>query len=189
MKETKKIIVEVAKRLFSKFGLRKTTVDEIAKEARIGKGTIYHYYVSKEEIFLDVVNSEVRALKGGITSAVESAAGADEKLKAYIVTRMKLIGKFANFYSTFREDYIEYYGFVNKVHEKYNDFEITRIADIIKEGIAAGIFSVEDPVLTAFTLVTAMKGMEYSWALDEEGAAEKKTGAMLKVLFNGMLKR
>jgi AcrR family transcriptional regulator len=189
MKETKKLILDVAKRLFSKYGLRKTTVDEIAKEARIGKGTIYHYYESKEAIFFDVVENEVEALKGGITEAVDSAQKADEKLKAYMVTRMRLFNKFANFYSTFKEEYIEYYGFVNRIHEKYNDFEITRIGDIIKDGIKSGIFSVENPALTAFALLVTMKGMEYYWALEPEEVVEKKINSMLTVLFNGMLKR
>ena len=41
-KKTK--ILRIAQEQFSKFGITKTTVDEIAKIAHIAKGTIYHYF-------------------------------------------------------------------------------------------------------------------------------------------------
>jgi len=55
---------------------------------------------------------------------------------------MKLISQFANFYSTFKQDYIEYYSFVNKIHAKYTDFEIATIKGFIEAGIKENIFSV-----------------------------------------------
>ena len=39
-----------------KFGVKKTTVDELVKHANIPKGTFYLFYNSKEELFFDVIN-------------------------------------------------------------------------------------------------------------------------------------
>lgn len=53
--DKKQQIVKGAEALFDKFGYIKTSLEDIAKEARLGKGTIYYYFESKEDIFLEVV--------------------------------------------------------------------------------------------------------------------------------------
>src|SRR5277367_4540008 len=54
------ILVEAAK-CFSRFGFKKTSVDEIAKQAGVGKGTVYLAAESKEDLYYQVLNREVRA--------------------------------------------------------------------------------------------------------------------------------
>lgn len=56
-------IIRAAGTIFSKFGFRKTTMDEIARAAGKGKSSIYYYFSSKEEIFEAVVVKEARTLK------------------------------------------------------------------------------------------------------------------------------
>ncbi|HDR50317.1 MAG TPA: TetR/AcrR family transcriptional regulator, partial [Mariniphaga anaerophila] len=52
--QKKQTILEVAQHFFLRFGLNKTTMDEIAKAARMGKATLYHYFRDKEQIFYEV---------------------------------------------------------------------------------------------------------------------------------------
>lgn len=49
-------ILETAISLFSHYSFGKTSVDDIAREARISKGTVYYYFRNKEELFLSAVN-------------------------------------------------------------------------------------------------------------------------------------
>lgn len=44
-------ILKSAAKRFARHGLNKTTLDEIARDLRIGKATIYHYFKSKEDLF------------------------------------------------------------------------------------------------------------------------------------------
>lgn len=189
MKETKEIIIKTAKKLFGKFGLRKTTVDDIAREAHIGKGTIYHYYKSKEDVFAAVIEDEVKYLKDEVVKAVSAQATPDLKLKTYIITRMSVIGKVANFFNTFKQEYIEYYGFVNRIHDKYTEYEIGIIKQLLQEGVDTGMFTIENIDLTAFTVVIAMKGMEYYWAQEQQADIVQKAEIMMNVLFKGLFKR
>lgn len=53
--ETKKRIIAVAMDLFFKRGFAKTTVDQIAEEADIAKGTIYNHFPVKEAIICEYV--------------------------------------------------------------------------------------------------------------------------------------
>ncbi|MGE0683715.1 MAG: TetR/AcrR family transcriptional regulator [Candidatus Binatia bacterium] len=45
-------IAAAALRVFTKCGLHQTTLDDVAKEAGVSKGTIYLYFKSKEELFI-----------------------------------------------------------------------------------------------------------------------------------------
>lgn len=48
-------LLDVAMRLYSKYGLEGTTTKDIAREAQVSPGLLYHYYTSKEELLIDVV--------------------------------------------------------------------------------------------------------------------------------------
>jgi len=50
-KERQEEIVRAAAKRFGRHGLSKTTLDEIARDVRIGKPTIYHYFKSKDELY------------------------------------------------------------------------------------------------------------------------------------------
>jgi len=54
-------ILVAAARAFSRFGFKKTSVDEIARDAGVAKGTIYMAADTKEDLFYQVVHREVRA--------------------------------------------------------------------------------------------------------------------------------
>ena len=57
-KEKKLQIIKAAAKRFDKHGLAKTTLNEIARDLRIGKATLYGYFSSKEELFFSVLNWE-----------------------------------------------------------------------------------------------------------------------------------
>ncbi len=60
--EKKNLIAEAAKSLFVKYGYSKTSLDDIAKEAHIGKGTIYYYFESKEDIFFTITENQIQSI-------------------------------------------------------------------------------------------------------------------------------
>jgi len=51
----KKSIIRSAKQLFSLKGYKDTTIDEITDKALIAKATLYHYFKSKENLFLETI--------------------------------------------------------------------------------------------------------------------------------------
>ena len=61
--ETRRKILEVAFRLFVEHGYDNTTIDQITKEADIGKGTFYNYFLSKEVVLFDFME-DISAQRG-----------------------------------------------------------------------------------------------------------------------------
>jgi len=189
MKDTKELIIQTAKQLFGKNGLKETTVENIAKQAHIGKGTIYHYFDTKEEILETVVKEDMGSLRDEINKAVNNETSPDKKLRAYILTRMKAVNRIARTFSTFKKEYIDYYSSVQKIYNSYSENEASTIKAILKEGMDKNLFNIADIDLVVFTLTVSMKTIEYYWATETHEDIEKKMDVMLNIFFYGLYKR
>lgn len=188
--EKKLNILNVAQGLFARFGLTKTTIDDIAKKAHMGKASIYYYFANKEAIFKEVVEKEGKILKEKLLDAVNTQTTPQKKIHSYIITRMTAIKDLSNYYSALREEYLKHFSFIEKARQSYDAFEITMVSTILSEGQKNGLFDIQDITLTAETIVAAMKGLEYQWSM--EGSKEEiaeKVDALLKILFKGIEKR
>jgi AcrR family transcriptional regulator len=188
--EVKEAIVNVARHIFSRFGFRKTTMDEIALASRKGKSSIYYYFSSKEEIFQAVVEKEAAILKQELIQAHSEADSAAQKLKMHVLVRMRTMEKLANFYSAIKDDYLGHLEFVEKIRKKYDQEEIQMMEKILVEGVENGNFEIEDTSLAAIAIVTALKGMEIPlfWGVEEKDI-EHRLDNLIHILFHGMLKR
>ncbi|RLE11960.1 TetR/AcrR family transcriptional regulator [Candidatus Aerophobetes bacterium] len=191
MKNSKaELIVDVAQRLFAKYGFKKTTIDEIAHSAHIAKGSIYYYFSSKEDIFRAVLDKENRLWSQKVREVINGASTPQEKLRAYLVTRTKYLSKLTNFYSALREEYLEHYAFIENIRKRYFREEIEIVKAILEEGVKKRIFKVEELRLMAFVIVAALKGLEYPWTMEiPMPDIEKSIDFLLKMSFNGLLKK
>ena len=189
-KNVGEIIIKAAQGIFARFGFNKTTMDEIAKASHKAKSSIYHYFKSKEEIFQTIVEKESLVLKEKIEKAVNQKDTPQKKLRAYIITRMTTLGHLANFYSALKDEYLEYYSFIEKIRKKHFEDEIKIIKTILKGGIDQNIFIIQDLELTAFTIIMALKGLEYPWAIENDSLKIKESiDKLLDLLFNGIVKQ
>ncbi len=84
-------IIKTAVKRFSKHGLGKTTLDEIARDLRIGKATIYHYFVSKEALFYSSLEWESEQFIEEVKSIFENEAlPVRERFNEYFLCKEKL---------------------------------------------------------------------------------------------------
>ena len=84
----KDAILDSAERLLARFGYRKMTVEDIAVEAGIGKGTIYLHFNSKEELVLSHVDRLVDRLKNRLREIASSDEPASERVRSMLLTRV-----------------------------------------------------------------------------------------------------
>ncbi len=186
----KQIITLVAQNIFSKHGLLKTTVDEIAKAARMGKASLYHYFQSKEEIFKEVVEKENRFLKEKIREAVNKETTPQKKMKIYILKKMEYLNELANIHSALKDEYLENYAFIEKIREKNSREELFTIREILQDGEDKGIFDIDDIELTAFAITSALKGLEFPWSINISfPEIESNINKLLEILFHGIEKK
>ena len=80
MNKTKNLIFESAIKIFSESGYRGATMDDIAANAGLAKGTLYYHFVSKEEIFNFIVEEGLKILQNQVIEVQEMNIGPIEKL-------------------------------------------------------------------------------------------------------------
>ena len=66
MTKTKSLIFKSAIRIFSESGYRGATMDDIAANAGLAKGTLYYHFASKEEIFNFIVEEGLKILQNQV---------------------------------------------------------------------------------------------------------------------------
>lgn len=77
-------ILEAATRVFARVGFAATDVQEIAAAAGVGKGTVYRYFPSKEELFLATVDLGMQRLTAAVDRAAEKVAEPVSRIRVAI---------------------------------------------------------------------------------------------------------
>jgi AcrR family transcriptional regulator len=76
-------ILKAARELFVSKGFRETTLDEIARQAEFGKGTLYNYFASKEDLFLGIIEQTIEEILRIASGSVSGPGSARDKLSRY----------------------------------------------------------------------------------------------------------
>lgn len=166
----KQEIVLKAQALFQQFGLKKTTMDEIAFACGKAKSTLYHYFKSKEEVFDEVLKVEVTNLRRIVKAKVDEAKTLKEKVLNYFVAFHTEVVNKMNLYRIikFEMEVDSFYpAQVSKSNRKemmqrFIEFEKNYLTRIFEDAYDAGEFTKierEDISFFAETLIAAFLGV------------------------------
>jgi AcrR family transcriptional regulator len=190
----KDAILDSTDRLLARFGYRKMTVEDIAADAGIGKGTIYLHFNSKEEVVLSHVDRIVERLKDRLREIAALEVSAAEQLRLMLVTRV-----------LFRFDSIQHYtqslndllaalrpGLLARRAVYFED-EAQIFAEVLRKGSQSGEFDFDDASATAHALLQATNGLlPYSLSTRELGEredVEQRATEVANLMLRGLLSR
>ena len=91
MNKTKKAIFNAAIKVFSIEGYESATVEEIASEAGVAKGTLYYNFQGKEEIFKFVIDEGMKLIKNEVLDAIKDIDDPLEKLKISAKVQLRYV--------------------------------------------------------------------------------------------------
>lgn len=84
-------ILEAAKRRFGRFGIKGTTMQDIASEAEIAVGTIYQFFPDKDALILAWVDEHRQLLQSQYEAVLAQPLSADEKLREFLRVRFRTV--------------------------------------------------------------------------------------------------
>ncbi|MBE9020389.1 TetR/AcrR family transcriptional regulator [Chroococcidiopsidales cyanobacterium LEGE 13417] len=87
--QKKQSIITAAKSRFHRYGIQKTTMQEIARDAGLSVGTLYLYFKNKDEILLACTQVFREEHDRAARLILKSDRAADEKLRQYILNRFR----------------------------------------------------------------------------------------------------
>ena len=183
-------ILNISQEIFSKYGYKKTTLDDIANAVRKGKSSLYYYFSSKEDLFQAVIQKEVDVLRKSLEIVVNRNTDPVEKLRDYMLTKLTTFRSLANLYHALEND-VTAIEFIENVKHRYEQEEIRMIRRILIEGARKNIFEVYDFTLAATGITTALKGLEMPLSAGDYSKVnlEQSVDNILKIICYGVMKR
>jgi TetR/AcrR family transcriptional regulator, fatty acid metabolism regulator protein len=81
---TRKRILDAAMKVFSKHGYHEATIAEIARESEVSEGTIYLYFINKDDLIIEVAGKAVNEIFDRIQAATAKVSNPLEKLFVFM---------------------------------------------------------------------------------------------------------
>jgi len=156
--ERKKRILELSKGVFAKYGFRKTTMEDIAREIGFTSAAIYYYFESKEELFKECISDEFNKVIAKIEEEISQVEKADEKLKRFIEAKVSGMRELIKIFNMTDEVVGEIRAEIERLGIKDVAVKELKILDnIIKEGIEKKVFREVDTKKTALVIQAVVK--------------------------------
>lgn len=183
-------ILTASMKVFSRYGYQDTDVEKIAHLAGLGKGTVYRYFKSKENLFLSTLEWGLNSLKDEIIDATNKVDDYPEKVKTAIAVYLSFFEKNRDFYRLLIQERI--WAEVKSAGRRWKGKHLSHIdhlEKILAEGMKKGYFKRVDPSSCAFALWGLTNSLLYKWLLSEKKYPIKRELSVIKeTFFEGLLK-
>jgi len=193
-REIREAILDATDVFLGRYGYKKMTIDSLASEVGIGKGSIYLHFTSKEEIALSHIDRIIERMCAELKTIARSRETPAERLSKMLLKRV-----------LFRFDSVQHYTQnLNDLlavlrpkllarRQVYFEKEANIFASVIEEGQKAEVFDVENSMEIAETFLLATNSLLpfslMTHELGERKDIEAKTLRLANLLLNGLLQR
>ncbi len=191
-------ILAAAVKVFARAGLEKGKIVDIAKEAGIGKSTVYEYFASKDEIFLAIFNGFFQEFEQLFQHILETDEAPEVKIRmvidsSFAYLKEMLEGPHADSWLIVMEILAQ--GMRDQGHGQLQmsladmfRSSMKQIEPIIAEGVAGGVFRVVDPKLAAFIVFAALDGIAMHYYLQRDCVDLEQLRILTTgIVFNGLI--
>ena len=188
--KTRETLVDVARQLFARKGIERTTMNDIAVASHKGRRTLYTYFKNKEEISTIVIENEMERLYTMLSEVEKKNLPADEKLITFIYMRLDAFKAAVTRNGSLGANFFHDSWNVAKVRKSYNLREITVIKNILSTGVKDGVFRIPDIEITALIIHHALKGLEVPYIRgllgDSPERFKQRKENVINLIFNGI---
>ena len=185
-------ILNAATELFAHYGFKKTSIDQIANKAGVGKGTVYLICESKEDLLYRVVHREIRAWVAGLSKQVDPRVPADQLLitcsfeaHRYLEERPLVRDLLLGNYEEMLPMWVDRLSDLRAIGR-------THTVEILRIGINQGRFRTDLPVDKLAKILQDMQVMGLVLAYREQRTLEEQLdmgNTCLDVILRGLLRR
>lgn len=190
-RELRTRVLDAADRLLARYGYRKMTVDDIAAEAGIGKGTVYLAFASKQDVALSCIDRMVERLLADLVALAGGQGPHLDRLRAMLVRRVMHRVDFARTHAASMDAMLAAVRPAFLVRRaRHFAAEADVLADLLAAARRAGAVRALDVRASADALVTATNALlPYSLSVAELGRRseiERRAHALADVLTRGI---
>jgi len=191
-KEKKEKILNAAVHVFSKKGLKDTKISDISEEAGIGKGTVYEYFKSKDEVFTATFDFFIKKFEEIISLRLFRIHDPLEKIQAYFSAWTEIL----------EGDYLEYLGIIldfwaHGIRQKDNTWiidlnklyseNIIILDSLLSECVSKGVIKPVNTKVIASIMLGALDGLLIQWIMNRDlFNMREATELLVETMINGL---
>ncbi len=153
-------IVEAAKKVFSKYGYNKSTLEDIGKIVGMKKNSLYHYFSNKEELFAFIIDREANAYFQFIDEEVEKGKTSEEKIKIVVKDGIKFSRKRLNLYNATVAARAEIFTIIENFHADFVNKQVDIITKLLQRGIKNKEFAKHNYKILAKDIIDMIHSIE-----------------------------
>ena len=161
-------IMNVAEKLFCRFGFNKISMDRIAKESKHAKGSVYYHFLSKINLMNSILESELEKIRTDLLAIInDSNMPEAEKIKKYALVRMESMNNRYSYHNVLKNRVLEsgdkqLMECFSKVHDALVTWEKEQLTAIIVSGKNKGVFRPEiDASKYVNSLIMMLSSLEF----------------------------
>jgi TetR/AcrR family acrAB operon transcriptional repressor len=184
---TRRAIQEAVVNLVTRTGTRKVTMDQVAAEAGMSKGCLYIHFRNKKELLESVKTASFKPLGDLVQEILKGSLEPNQKIESIVY---QLFSYFDENRGLFRflleEREIAQSQAMRQKNSRYRNF-VERIAKVLDDGVATGMFRHMDSKKVASIFIEAMIAMTARRLLEESpGPLDEDVRLLIQVLFRGI---
>lgn len=187
---SKEIIIDAAEKLFSNKGYYQTSMQDIADEAQVAKGTLYYHFKSKEELFIKLLESGTDILIHQFRKSFDSHKPLDQQLNTFVTIVVDIFFiKYKNFIDILFNEVSkgmdqEIHNKVAQVREEY----IKIFVDILEEGYGYNCVKKMNFRIASIGIIHMLQGMSYDIGEESNVTREQVIDHLLMFIKSGIMK-
>ena len=186
------LILDAVDGLLARFGYRKMTMEDVAREVGIGKGTIYLHFPGKEELILAHIDRIADRVIARLREIAALSFSIDRRLREMLVSRVLIRFDSVAHYSQNLSDLLTSVRTALVARrETHFEREAAVIEEILREGERLGTLECADPQATSFILIQSTNSLlPFSLSARELGRREEvegQAGRIADLLVKGLL--
>jgi AcrR family transcriptional regulator len=159
-------IIDTSARLFAKNGYHATGINELCEANDLGKGTLYHYIDSKEDLLAAIHDRVMDEVMAGADRVVAAGGTPSTHLAMLGDELLDVIHRYPDHVWVFLHEFPALTGErAARFRERRREYE-RRVEAVLKAGVKAGEFRTLDPWLTARAWL-GMHNYTYLWLRPE----------------------
>jgi AcrR family transcriptional regulator len=186
------LILEAVGVLLAKFGYGKMTMDDVARQVGIGKGTIYLHFPSKEELVLAHIDRIAETVVRELEEQAASSDSIDRRLRRMLILRvLHRFDSVAHYSQSLGDLLSSIRGPLLVRRQAYFEKEAAVFEGLLREGARLGSLDCPDPRTTSFVLIQSTNSLlPFNLSVRELGRREEledQVGRIADLLIKGLL--
>ncbi|MDQ0214768.1 AcrR family transcriptional regulator [Oikeobacillus pervagus] len=161
-------IIEAATKSFTLFGYKATTMEQVAKLANVGKGTIYTFFKNKDDLFDEIVMTLIKEMKEAAEATIQEGSSFVENAHRALYKILEFRKEHKLAIKLFQEEKEMGTPAVNEVMRKIENAVLNYIKEKVTQAINNGEIKECNSEITAFVFVKLYISLIFDWEQHHE---------------------